>query len=507
MKINIILSCFAAACFFAPLSVYAKTPAPEKSQKKEDVKKQQEKIASELDQIATGMAPNTGKHAVIKRLAALFRSSAQPVIPTKKFVPASPYIAIRHIESKDPLTPPRSLIIYRLRFMQADDKTQDAIEGLIGENGTVEFSEKQNMVILNVPRERAEIVKEMLIALDQPTPQVLVETQVIEVLVENGQERDVQFQYTNHDAKTGATNTFGLDLTNPGQGNNSGQFSGFDFFPIDKGSALGSLKQLRIAIKWLATSTDSKLLAAPNIIAELGTDAKMTTGEEIPFAEAAVTTAGVSQNIKFKKTGINLSIKPIIINDDTVRLEIKPEIIQAVRYQAFVTADAQSTVPVVSIRNVSTTLTAADGEIITLGGLYSSETIERLRKTPFLSDIPIIGSLFTARSLTVSDKQLIFFMKIHILKSPYSVLLDIEKNAETLQDMGRSIRLSKTMFKSQNKKETKNEKSFFSMKILQDPDALWEALFDTSAEGWSRKDFQEEEEEKKSESGKSTKGK
>ena len=160
----------------------------------------------------------------------------------------------------------------------------------------------------------------------------------------------------------------------------------------------------------------------------------------------------------------------------------------------------------VSIRNVSTTLTAADGEIITLGGLYSSETIERLRKTPFLSDIPIIGSLFTARSLTVSDKQLIFFMKIHILKSPYSVLLDIEKNAETLQDMGRSIRLSKTMFKSQNKKETKNEKSFFSMKILQDPDALWEALFDTSAEGWSRKDFQEEE-EKKSESGKSTKGK
>lgn len=347
------------------------------------------------------------------------------------------------------------------------------------------------MVIINVPRERAEIVKEMLIALDQPTPQVLVETQVIEVLVENGQERDVAFQYSHYDAKTGTTNTFGLNLTNPGQGNNTGQFSGFDFFPIDKGSATGSLKQLQIAVKWLATSTDSKLLAAPNIIAELGTDAKMTTGEEIPFAEAAVTTAGVSQNIKFKKTGINLSIKPVIINNDTVRLEIKPEIIQAVRYQSFVTADAQSTVPVVSIRNVSTTLTAADGEIITLGGLYSSETIERLRKTPFLSDIPLIGPLFTARSFTVSDKQLIFFMKIHILKSPYSVYLDLEKNAEELQDIGRTIRLSKTMFKSQSQKETANEKSFFSMKMLQDPDALWDAIFDSASEGWSRKDYKE----------------
>ena len=132
-------------------------------------------------------------------------------------LPADPYIAVRHIESKDPLVPARTLIIYRLRFMQADDKTQDAIEGLIGESGTVEFSAKQNMVIINVPRERAEIVKEMLIALDQPTPQVLVETQGIEVLVENGQERDVQVQYSQYDAKTGTKDVFGLNLTNPGR--------------------------------------------------------------------------------------------------------------------------------------------------------------------------------------------------------------------------------------------------------------------------------------------------
>ena len=497
MKLRNFLTVFTALCITAAIPVCgaeAKSKTPVKndagSNAKTEVQAKQQKIANELDQLSSGMAPNSGKKAVVKRLAALFRNTAHPVIPTKKFVPAAPYIALRHIESKDPLVPARTLIIYRLRFMQADDKTQDAIEGLIGESGTVEFSEKQNMVIINVPRERAEIVKEMLIALDQPTPQVLVETQVIEVLVENGQERDVQVQYSQYDAKTGTKDVFGLNLTNPGQGNNAGQESGVNFFPISKISDDGSYKQLQFAIKWLATSTDSKLLAAPNIIAELGTDAKMTTGEEIPFAEAAVTTAGVSQNIKFKKTGINLSIKPVIINNDTVRLEIKPEIIQAVRYQSFVTADAQSTVPVVSIRNISTTLTAADGEIIMLGGLYSSETIERQRKTPFLSDIPIVGPLFTARSLSVSDKQLIFFMKIHILKSPYSVFIDLEKSASELQDVGRSIRLSKTMFKSQAEKESKAEKSFFSMKLLQDPDALWDAIFDSSAADWTRVDYE-----------------
>ena len=494
MKICILLFFLAAACVFVPVSASAQTPAGKQKEPvsgKESVRKTQDKVADELEQLSSGMAPNSGKYAVVKRLAALFRTSAQPVIPTKEFVPAPPYIALRHIESTDPLQPPRTLIIYRLRFMQANDKTQDAIEGLVGENGSVEISEKQNMVVLNVPRERAETVKEMLIALDQPTPQVLVETQVIEILVENGQERDVQLQYSQYDAKTGTKDVFGFNLTNPGQGNNDGQQSGFNFFPISKISDDGSYKQLQFAVKWLATSTDSKLLAAPNIIAELGTEAKMTTGEEIPYAEAAVTNTAVSQNIKFKKTGINLSIKPVIINSDTVRLEIKPEIIQAVRYQSFEASEAKSTVPVVSIRNVSTTLTAADGEIIMLGGLYSSETIERIRKTPFLSDIPLVGSLFTARSLSVSDKQLIFFMKIHILKSPYSVLLDVEKNADELQDMGRSVRLSKIMFKSQHKKETSVEKGFFSLEMLQDPDKLWDAIFDTSADGWSRKDYEE----------------
>ncbi len=224
-----------------------------------------------------------------------------------------------------------------------------------------------------------------------------------------------------------------------------------------------------MALNWLATSTDAKILASPNLIADLGTSAKMTTGEEIPYAEAAVTNTAVSQNIKFKTTGINLSIKPVIINEDTVRLEIKPEITLAVRYQTFETQDAKSTVPVVSIRNISTTLTAADGEIIMLGGLYSSEITEQLRKTPFFSEIPLVGDLFTAKSKSVNDKQLLFFMKIHILKSPYSVLMDPEKNAAVIQDIGRAVRDSGTLFNVKPRAQLEDQKSFFSFEDILHP--------------------------------------
>lgn len=427
------------------------------------------KAAAELERASASFGANSGKLAVAKRLEALFKGSANPIVQTREFKPEAPYLRIYDIPGNDALSPPRSLIIYRLRFMQADTKTQDAIEGLVGEAGTVEISESQNTVIINLLRDRKEAVRDALMALDQPLPQILVETQIVEILVEHGEERDVQMEYSRKDGKTGTTDTYGYNLTSQGQANIGGQKSGFNFYPVSTVDSDGGSKQFKLALNWLASSTDAKVLASPNVIANLGAEAKMTTGEDIPYAEAAVTNTAVSQNIKFKKTGINLTIKPVIINSDTVRLEIKPEIILAVRYQTFEAQNAQSTVPVVSIRNISTTLTAADGEIIMLGGLYSSEITERLRKTPFLSDIPLIGELFTAKSSSINDKQLLFFMKIHILKSPYSVMLDMEKNAAEIQDIGRAVRDSGTLFKVKSQPEVKDQKSFFSF------DSLWKS--------------------------------
>lgn len=432
-------------------------------------KKDQEKAVSELNKVSRKAAGNTGKIAVIKRLEALFTGQTNPVIAsTQEFKPRPPYISVHELPGNE-TAPARSLIIYRLRFMAADSKTQDAIEGIVGESGTVEISEKQNTVVINIPKDRAEAVKAAVLALDQPIPQVLVETQVIEIMVEQGEERDVQMQYTEKDGKTGTVDTYGYNINAPGQSGNNGQTSGFNFFPVSKVYSDGGFRQFRIALNWLATSTDAKILASPNLIADLGTSAKMTTGEEIPYAEAAVTNTAVSQNIKFKTTGINLSIKPVIINEDTVRLEIKPEITLAVRYQTFETQDAKSTVPVVSIRNISTTLTAADGEIIMLGGLYSSEVTEQLRKLPVLSEIPLIGEVFTAKSKSVNDKQLLFFMKIHILKSPYSVLIDPEKNAAVIQDIGHSVRDSGTLFNVKPRAQLEDRRMFYAIDDILHP--------------------------------------
>ena len=435
-------------------------------------------VGSDLDQAAAGFTGSTGKLNVIKRLEALFRGSGKPIVQTKKFEPAPPYIAMHEIPAKDELTPARMIIVYRLRFVDAE-AARNAVDAIVGESGIAEFSEKQNIVIINTEKDKAPAIEKALISLDQPQPQILVEAQIIEVQLEQGEVRDVQAQYSQKDGKTGTIDTYGFKLDSPGQNNNIDQNSGFNFFPISTTDSNGGYKKLQIALNWLSTSTDAKILASPNIIADLGSEAKMTTGEEIPYAEANMTNVGVAQNIKFKKTGANLVIKPVLINKDTVRLEIQPEIILAVRYQTFTQKDSEgnvtseSSIPVVSVRRIETTLTAADGEIIMLGGLYSSEATERLRKTPFLSDIPVIGDFFTAKDATIYDKQLLFFMKIHILQSPYSVILDPEANAAMIQDIGRAVRDSGTLFREKSKPEILDQKTSFRIDSILHPKSVF----------------------------------
>ena len=405
-----------------------------------------------------------GKDAVIKRIQELFSGTAKPIVQTRKFEPAKPYMTVRKIPARDDLTPARAVIVYRMRFADVS-KTQDAVEGIVGESGTVEISPNQNMVVINLEESALSAVKESLLALDQPQPQVLVEAQIVEVQLERGEARDMNLTYSQHDATTGHTNTYGVGMSSPGQKftDSNGSGGGVNFFPIDTGSKDGNNSNLNIMLKWLATSTDAKILASPNIIADLNSEATMKTGEEIPYNEAAVTNTAVTNNFKFKKTGINLRIRPLLINEDTVRLEIQPEINLLLRYDEFPQTGSSTPVkvPVVSIRNISTVLTAADGEVIMMGGLYSSERSERLRRVPYLGEMPLIGDLFSGKDLTIYDKQLLFFMKIHILPTPYSVLTDPEANASTLRSLGDTLQDSPVLFRKKEKPKYSAEQDFF----------------------------------------------
>ena len=59
--------------------------------------------ALEKRAVAAGFASSVGKEAVKKRLEALFKSSAKPMMSTKRFVPDKPYLVVTDVETREQL--------------------------------------------------------------------------------------------------------------------------------------------------------------------------------------------------------------------------------------------------------------------------------------------------------------------------------------------------------------------------------------------------------------------
>ena len=302
--------------------------------------------------------------------------------------------------------------------------------------------------------QKTEELKEALLALDIQVPQLLVEAQIIEVYIEAGMERDIKAEYTKINNANDTTSTMGFELTAPTQNRQAGQGTGFDFFPYSSGRTTSAvMKNFNLFIRWLKNTRDAKILSAPNMIVDLSATASIITGEDLPIQETQVTGDTVTTSTRYKRIGVKLNVTPELINDDIVQLQVNPEVTSVVRYEQFSQNGNDISTPVIAIRNINTELSMVDGEIIMLGGLYSSEKLVSKRKTPFLSDIPYIGELFNATDDSDVQKQLIFFLKMHVItpgnvedskfRDLDKISSDIQKAADIIEDSDKIFPLKK----------------------------------------------------------------
>ena len=75
---------------------------------------------------------------------------------------------------------------------------------------------------------------------------------------------------------------------------------------------------------------------------------------------------------EFVETGIILNVKPTILEEDYVELDVKPTVTQVTRYKL----EEGYTLPVLSKREARTKVIVKSGESFVLGGLYQNSTEE-----------------------------------------------------------------------------------------------------------------------------------
>jgi hypothetical protein len=304
----------------------------------------------------------------------------------------------------------KTTLVYTCRYVRSEI-LREAVEGLLSPEGSVGASPRLNTLVLSDAKDLVPGLLELVQALDHAVPQVLVEARVVEVTLDSDLEYELRYVYTHPGSAGGGSFVQDSNITVQTPGSS----------PLTTQGALLNARiwssddagQLDTFIRWLLSKGKAKILSSPNLIVSAGDEASIITGEEVPVQSATVVSGSVSTTTQFKRVGIKLRVIPHQITGDTAMLEINPEVSTVTGYTAPGASGISN--PIVAIRNVSTTASIKDGEVLTIGGLLRSEDRELVRKVPVLGDIPGVGVLFQSKRDQSVKTQLIFFLRINIL--------------------------------------------------------------------------------------------
>jgi type IV pilus assembly protein PilQ len=73
-------------------------------------------------------------------------------------------------------------------------------------------------------------------------------------------------------------------------------------------------------------------------------------------------------------------------------------------------------VPSINTNNVKTQVLVDNGETIVLGGIFTVNTSESVTKTPFLGDLPYVGSLFRRNTRSDQKQELLIFITPRLIR-------------------------------------------------------------------------------------------
>ncbi len=159
----------------------------------------------------------------------------------------------------------------------------------------------------------------------------------------------------------------------------------------------------------------STILSVPTIVTTHNKEAEIFVGETRPVitgtttgASGAATGLTTSSTVSQQQIGITLRVLPLIGSTGTVQLEIEQNV-QDILGTVEIDGNEQ---PRVGERRTTSFVSAANGDIIVLGGLQRTSDS---RNSNRLGPIPFIGDLFGRRSREKTRSELIFFLRPVIL--------------------------------------------------------------------------------------------
>ncbi len=301
---------------------------------------------------------------------------------------------------------------------------------ILSDRGTVTIDERTNTLIVQDISVSLNSIREMLLILDIPVRQVLIESRIVNADESFAKDLGVRFGYSKNSKQSGENRaTIGPDA-NP-QVLIAGTEQGTTDFGQTTARTIDDLENMIVDLPSLATGAGISLvvgkigsyllqlelsaliaegrgedIASPKVITTNQKEALIESGVEIPYLEASSSGA---TSVSFKKAVLSLTVTPQITPDDKILLDLAV-------HQDTQGANTLAGIPIINTKNVSTQVMVDNGETVVLGGVYTRADTNNVERVPFFGDLPYLGFLFKRTSLQETKSELLIFVTPKILK-------------------------------------------------------------------------------------------
>ncbi|HKS30381.1 MAG TPA: type IV pilus secretin PilQ [Pyrinomonadaceae bacterium] len=295
----------------------------------------------------------------------------------------------------------------------------------LSRRGSVEVDGRSNTLIITDVRENIDAIRQLVTLLDQPEPQVEIETRI--VIANRNFSRDLGVQLsalaTNPSRLGGAsfsTLPGGIPPgTTPGpQPSTQGATLGANLANTVIGLTTGIFGTATISAAITAAESrgQAKIVATPRVTALNNRPAQIESGQQIPVVtpQAGATGGALLFTTTFVSVPLRLSVTPQISDAGTVVLRVTAE------NNSVNTTIAVNGTPGIDTQRMQTEVLVPDGGTTVIGGVLADNETELQNRTPGLGSIPVLGNLFKRKQTTRQTNEILFFITPRIYRPDYA---------------------------------------------------------------------------------------
>jgi type IV pilus assembly protein PilQ len=302
---------------------------------------------------------------------------------------------------------PTRTVIKKLSYAKASEITP-TLQSVMSKRGSIVIDGRTNTLIIREIPTYLPAVLQLIENLDTATPQVVIESRIVETTKSLGRSLGINWSATGN-ADNAHGNTTNLIFPNSVAGGiNVGLGNGPTVASLVLGNILNTFN-LNAALTAAENQGLLKIISSPKVTSLTNTPALIQSGVQIPVQ----TTVNNTTTVIYVDATLKLDVTPQITAEGTILLSVN---VTKREPAVALNLSLGQNVPL-TIREYRGQVLVKDGGTTVIGGIFQINDQDQNNMIPGLWKIPVLGNLFRNKTRTEKHDELLIFITPRILRS------------------------------------------------------------------------------------------